>query len=386
MNRYLPSLAVLILLACNTNPGTKSPTVGGESHFLTACTDETCGDGLSCVCGVCTRTCEAGACGDAAVCFERQNEAQLICSAAPAICLPVCTDADDGICATDGMLQYLDPVEAVPMQFNQLVTVGQTTEEMLPVEVAEAQHQVVVPPGDTSGRVVLFLPKSSSVPRHSQVFLASAALEGHFAFGLGYTRGPHDCDDASPPACWAAARRATVVGDGESVDSVLFRAESLLNHYRTLDERLFPGGAIDWSTVHIVAHRDAAPIAVEIARERTVASVGIVAGALVDHPSELADFEAPSTAYRFAVRADDDAQRADLEGQWTSLTGATLTDWAVSDPPADGTGWIVDPAGLRGLEPVGDTAFDSLLIDERFGAEQRHALRPLWRHLIGADR
>lgn len=45
---------VLCVSSCTT---TESPT-GGETHFLTTCTgSESCGEDLTCLCGVCTRSC-----------------------------------------------------------------------------------------------------------------------------------------------------------------------------------------------------------------------------------------------------------------------------------------------------------------------------------------
>lgn len=45
--------------------GNGGPTVGSESHFLERCEPGDCGDGLECLCGVCTRTCVTDdACGD----------------------------------------------------------------------------------------------------------------------------------------------------------------------------------------------------------------------------------------------------------------------------------------------------------------------------------
>ncbi len=49
---------VLLLSSCRS---ASSPT-GGETHFLRTCSaDPACGDGLSCVCGACTRSCTSSA-------------------------------------------------------------------------------------------------------------------------------------------------------------------------------------------------------------------------------------------------------------------------------------------------------------------------------------
>lgn len=42
--------------------GSATTTEGSESHFLDACMPGSCGDGLSCICGVCTRACSGSEC------------------------------------------------------------------------------------------------------------------------------------------------------------------------------------------------------------------------------------------------------------------------------------------------------------------------------------
>lgn len=379
-------LLCLACLACD-GPAPSGPTVGGESHFLEACNDAACGEGLACICGVCTRTCEAGGCGDDALCFTR-DAAALICSPEPAICLPRCAEGAAGICAADDGLQLPDPLAQVPPQY---VTLGEITGEALPAEVAEIEQVVFSPPDTPSGEIVLYLPKARSRAVDSSTFLAAAALDGHFAFGLSLVeRAP--CAAEDPVACWGEARRAACFGAiqppyparWQTPDSILFRADRLIAHQASRDARLaalLPDGAVDWTRVHLVAHRDAAPLALEIARALPVASVGILAGPLVDVPAELPGVAAPSTALRFAIRADDPDREA-IVAQWTDAAGARPTPWGITAPRAEGTAWIVEPAGIGSLEGT----FDSLLLDQRLDAEQVHALRPLWRHLIGAGR
>ncbi len=60
--RLLVLLGTLALGACRG--GEAGPTVGSETHFLSRCVDgDSCGDGLECLCGVCT-----SACSDASDC------------------------------------------------------------------------------------------------------------------------------------------------------------------------------------------------------------------------------------------------------------------------------------------------------------------------------
>lgn len=60
-NRFLLALCVVVGCAKATTP----EPVGGETHFLHSCDGDTCGLGLDCVCGVCTKACaNDNSCGD----------------------------------------------------------------------------------------------------------------------------------------------------------------------------------------------------------------------------------------------------------------------------------------------------------------------------------
>jgi hypothetical protein len=71
----------------------ESPT-GGETHFLKRCSgSESCGEGLSCVCGVCTRPCaEALECDGLPLAECVTNVDPAVCPAARAQCDVVCND------------------------------------------------------------------------------------------------------------------------------------------------------------------------------------------------------------------------------------------------------------------------------------------------------
>ncbi len=89
--RLLPCAAVLALAlaglgGCGGHAGSSGPVLGGESHFLESCSTG-CGEGLSCIGGVCTRACEMGidSCTDlasAAVCFAASPATGGVCGVA----------------------------------------------------------------------------------------------------------------------------------------------------------------------------------------------------------------------------------------------------------------------------------------------------------------
>ncbi len=91
----LASLSACLAVAC----GITSEPGSGETHFLTYC-KSSCGEGFSCACGVCTRSCESDAvCTDAA---ERATclDAPSGCGEATKICDVSCASAGD--CAAMG--------------------------------------------------------------------------------------------------------------------------------------------------------------------------------------------------------------------------------------------------------------------------------------------
>ncbi|HVJ15666.1 MAG TPA: hypothetical protein VM686_09495 [Polyangiaceae bacterium] len=91
--RWRRMLAGLFLVSCGGTVGV--PQTGGESHFLVHCDSSSCGDGLSCIAGVCTRGCVVGEaeCTDlaeAATCTDASIE-----PGAVAVCDVACSaDAD----------------------------------------------------------------------------------------------------------------------------------------------------------------------------------------------------------------------------------------------------------------------------------------------------
>lgn len=97
-NFSLGLLLGLLLLVFSCGHERSSEPTGGETHFLARCTSgSTCGGGLSCLCGVCTRACDARAecqsLSDAA-CVASSSEA---CAESPATghCDVACISDDD---------------------------------------------------------------------------------------------------------------------------------------------------------------------------------------------------------------------------------------------------------------------------------------------------
>lgn len=97
---WLQALVVFVSGGCLAErPGGE---VGSETHFLRACVaNDACGDGLSCLCGVCTTTCE-GACAEGACAPGDSPAVASHCGAALAtgLCLEPCgaSGCDAGVC------------------------------------------------------------------------------------------------------------------------------------------------------------------------------------------------------------------------------------------------------------------------------------------------
>lgn len=95
----LTLLLVALTLAFSCKPESGEPT-GGETHFLTRCEPgaNTCGDQLTCLCGVCTRPCaERAACQTlpAAQCVPAGSGCAMGRAGAPGVCEVSCVaDAD----------------------------------------------------------------------------------------------------------------------------------------------------------------------------------------------------------------------------------------------------------------------------------------------------
>jgi hypothetical protein len=101
-------LGALLMAVCASCSSKRGPQVGGETHWLAACTqDEECGGtDLSCVCGTCTRACSGDAAcagGRDAACFDVNSPLLLQrcedrgSGSSHGLCLPRCTkDADCG--------------------------------------------------------------------------------------------------------------------------------------------------------------------------------------------------------------------------------------------------------------------------------------------------
>lgn len=96
-----PLVAAVLGLAASCASTNTDPIFGSETNFLRYCSDEDCGAGLSCVCGVCTELCsDASQCSDdaaAAVCVSPLGGAQgssASCSTATQ-CEVTCGDSAD---------------------------------------------------------------------------------------------------------------------------------------------------------------------------------------------------------------------------------------------------------------------------------------------------
>jgi hypothetical protein len=99
-NLGLGAVLALLLLAFSCGQAQTVEPTGGETHFLARCTagSTSCGSGLSCVCGICTRRCDArAACQDlpAAACVAPSSSESCVDSNAAGHCDVACVvDAD----------------------------------------------------------------------------------------------------------------------------------------------------------------------------------------------------------------------------------------------------------------------------------------------------
>ena len=94
-SRITTLLSVLALaLACK--PETSDPT-GGETHFLTRCEEgsKSCGDRLTCVCGVCTLPCTERATCEALPAAQCVPGCPIVDSMAPGVCEVSCVSSAD---------------------------------------------------------------------------------------------------------------------------------------------------------------------------------------------------------------------------------------------------------------------------------------------------
>jgi polyhydroxybutyrate depolymerase len=97
--RSLISLALTVFAGCSAT--TPEPVLGSETNFLRYCSDEDCGAGLACVCGVCTEVCtDSSQCSDitsAAQCISPSVAAQGSTSSCSAVaqCEVTCDATSD---------------------------------------------------------------------------------------------------------------------------------------------------------------------------------------------------------------------------------------------------------------------------------------------------
>lgn len=106
---WRPFLLGVLALASGCRGESQGPSTGSETHFLSWCTsDASCGDGLACLCGVCTQTCT----GDAA-CTELASTAECVqADTRPAehACPDTKVEAScEVVCESDGDCRSLGP-------------------------------------------------------------------------------------------------------------------------------------------------------------------------------------------------------------------------------------------------------------------------------------
>lgn len=108
-------LAIVLLcvlsagFGCSNNDSDSDPATGSQDTWLRACGDDTqCGEseGLSCICGVCSRACtDQGSCDGTpgtSTCFASNSTTSMVLcgdSQAMSLCLPACSPENDS-CGT----------------------------------------------------------------------------------------------------------------------------------------------------------------------------------------------------------------------------------------------------------------------------------------------
>jgi hypothetical protein len=95
-----PLLALLVLWMASCGQ-TSSPSAGSETHFLMSCNEVSCGDGMQCICGVCSKPCV-----QLADC-SRLSSAAACTPLSPRVAQGRCDDTQigamcDASCLTDG--------------------------------------------------------------------------------------------------------------------------------------------------------------------------------------------------------------------------------------------------------------------------------------------
>ena len=100
MRELTKTLALLVLVTAGCAQSDSPPTYMGNTNWLVSCgTDRDCSDGLSCECGVCTRTCSRNAdCAELESSCDSDSQALVAAcgdSSETSLCLPDCGNDDD---------------------------------------------------------------------------------------------------------------------------------------------------------------------------------------------------------------------------------------------------------------------------------------------------
>ncbi|WP_437621020.1 hypothetical protein [Sorangium sp. So ce1151] len=146
--------AVLLVSACR-NIG---PQTGSETNFLTSC-DASCGDGLACICGVCTQACsvadECAALASGAECGavgDRPVEAACAAAESAAFC--------DLTCSGDADCEPLGAPFRCQGGFCRAPAEGDTAAVCPVITLAPGDNERTVTVGDTTRSYVVRLPAS----------------------------------------------------------------------------------------------------------------------------------------------------------------------------------------------------------------------------------
>lgn len=394
---------VLVLASCTTSGGpSDGPRIGGESHFLQVCGQAAdCPEGLDCLCGVCTVSCDdvgdcQGLLGETGTCFEvvsdSGNDGLGICNEreVDGVCLPECGSPGAGPCVQgDGLVvpnSQGDTVRPIP------IPVAATSDALAD---EEGTHYAALSAHPGRGDILLVFRDSDRPAADYQSFLATAALAGFHALLIDYDTTPYveaECPDEPEQeaiSCLVDARTETLFGvtlDGDSINGFTTRAWALYEYLEREYPQFWEYQTTDvdaWEALEptLVAHGDGGPLAMEYARNVSMNRVVFVQAHVLDQETEkdvlFEELATPLDRLHFLA---PDVPGWDEYG--TSFTAAGIDDEVDMVQLTDGP--VPDGRRLVLMQDLPET-ITSLILDSGLDEEMITRLIPIWTHMLGGE-